>query len=192
MRRMKILFDYALALFLLLVFLLPMLLIWVLASVETKQNGLFFQQRIGRNGKPFTIYKFRTLKGNYSSSITTEKTHKITTFGRFLVRTKLDETPQLFNILNGTMSFVGPRPDVPGYADKLEGEDRVILEVKPGITGPAQLVYRNESELLNQVENPIEYNDKVIWPNKIRINKMYVEEWSFGKDLLYIAKTLGL
>ncbi|MGQ1943951.1 sugar transferase [Ornithobacterium rhinotracheale] len=187
----KKIFDYVFAIILLIILAIPMLLIWIIASIDTQQNGIFTQKRVGQNAKLFTIYKFRSLKGTYTNSVTTEKSHKITHFGRFLIKTKLDETPQLINILNGTMSFVGPRPDVQGYADVLKGEDRIILKVKPGITGPAQLAYKNENEILNQVSDPIKYNDEVLWPNKVKINKKYVENWNFKNDILYLLKTIG-
>ncbi|MRI62937.1 sugar transferase [Ornithobacterium rhinotracheale] len=187
----KKIFDYVFAIILLIILAIPMLLIWIIASIDTQQNGIFTQKRVGQNAKLFTIYKFRSLKGTYTNSVTTEKSHKITNFGHFLIKTKLDETPQLFNILNGTMSFVGPRPDVQGYADELKGEDRIILKVKPGITGPAQLAYKNENEILNQVPDPIKYNDEVLWPDKVKINKKYVENWNFKNDMLYLLKTIG-
>ncbi|MGP2570922.1 sugar transferase [Ornithobacterium rhinotracheale] len=187
----KKIFDYVFAIILLIILAIPMLLIWIIASIDTQQNGIFTQKRVGQNAKLFTIYKFRSLKGTYTNSVTTEKSHKTTHFGRFLIKTKLDETPQLINILNGTMSFVGPRPDVQGYADVLKGEDRIILKVKPGITGPAQLAYKNENEILNQVSDPIKYNDEVLWPDKVKINKKYVENWNFKNDILYLLKTIG-
>lgn len=136
------------------------------------------------------MYKFRTLKGNYINPITTEKTHNITSVGKLLIRYKLDELPQLFNILKGEMSFVGPRPDVSGYADELVGEDRIILTLKPGITGPAQLKYRNENELLKKAQNPKQLNDEVLWPDKVKINKKYVENWSFVNDIKYLIQTV--
>lgn len=154
-----------------------------------RKNGLFKQIRIGKNGKPFIIYKFRTLKGEPSSNITTSNSPS-SPWGRFLRKTHLDELPQLFNILIGDMSFVGPRPDVPGYADKLSGDDRIILTVRPGITGPAQIKYRNEEEILAQQQDPIRYNDEVIWKDKVAINKEYVKNWSLFKDLYYLWKTL--
>src|SRR5690606_21212129 len=104
--------------------------------------------RIGQNAQPFQIFKIRTMKGKNDSFVTTSHTHEITKIGKLLRNTKLDELPQLFNILLGQMSFVGPRPDVKGYADELKGEDRIILKFKPGITGPAQLAFANEEELL--------------------------------------------
>lgn len=142
---------------------------------------LFKQTRIGKEGRPFTIYKLRTIpKGKIQPNA----------WGRFLRKTKLDELPQIINILKGEMTWVGPRPDVPGYADQLKGEDRIILTVKPGITGLASLKYRNEEQLLAQQSNPLQYNDEVIWPDKVRINKWYVENRSFKLDLLIMYYTL--
>lgn len=115
---------------------------------------------------------------------------RITPLGAKLRKYKLDELPELWNVLIGDMSFVGPRPDVPGYADKLVGEDREILQLKPGITGPASLKYRNEEEILASVEDPIRYNDEVIFPDKVRINREYMEEWSFWGDIRIIFKTV--
>jgi lipopolysaccharide/colanic/teichoic acid biosynthesis glycosyltransferase len=115
---------------------------------------------------------------------------RITKNGKFFRDTKIDELPQLFNVLFGTMSFVGPRPDVEGYADKLEGEDRLVLTVRPGITGPASLKYKNEEDILAKVDNPKEYNDKVIWPDKVKINMEYIQNWSLKKDIEYIVKSI--
>lgn len=125
--------------------------------------------------------------GNY---ITMPNDIRITSFGRFLRKFKLDEIPQIFNVLFGTMSFVGPRPDVKGYADLLRGEDRIILSVKPGITGPATLKFKDEESLLEKQENPKKYNDEVIWKEKIKINKKYIENWTFIGDVKYILKTI--
>lgn len=125
--------------------------------------------------------------GNY---ITMLNDRRITSFGRFLRKFKLDEIPQIFNVLFGTMSFVGPRPDVKGYADLLRGEDRIILSVKPGITGPATLKFKDEESLLEKQENPKKYNDEVIWKEKIKINKKYIENWTFIGDVKYILKTI--
>ena len=169
---------------------IPMFVIWVISTLDTGQNGLFIHERIGKNGKAFKMFKFRTLKGNYDNPITTEQTHQFSTSGKFLMKYKLDELPQLFNILNLTMSFVGPRPDVPGYADRLEGRDRVVLSVKPVITGLAQLKYRNENELLSQSKSPQKFNDEILWPDKVKINKEYIENWSFALDLKILMKTV--
>lgn len=190
MKIVKIIFDYTLAIVLTVVFAIPMMLMWLISTIETNQNGLFMHNRIGQNGKLFKMYKIRTLKGSYKNPITTDKTHQITRFGKFFIKYKLDELPQLFNILNGTMSFVGPRPDVPGYADELNGSDRLMLTVKPGITGPAQIKYRNENQLLKKSHDPIKLNDEVLWPDKVKINNDYVKNWSFRKDLSYLWRTI--
>lgn len=141
---------------------------------------LFQQTRIGKEGRPFTIYKFRTIPKGKSQS---------NAWGRLLRKTKLDELPQIINLLKGEMTWVGPRPDVPGYADQLKGEDRIILTVKPGITGLASLKYRNEEQLLAQQSNPLQYNDEVIWPDKVRINKWYVQNRSWKLDMIILACT---
>ena len=164
---------------------------WLIAAIETRGNGFFLQKRVGQDGKLFTIIKIKTMYPHEEgTTITTSTDSRITKSGRFFRRYKIDELPQLFNILKGDMSFVGPRPDVPGYADKLQGEDRIILSIKPGITGPATIKYKDEEEILANVENPKEYNDNVIWPDKVKINKDYIKNWSLTKDLYYIFKTL--
>ncbi len=184
-RIVKRLFDIVFAL-LLLPLVFPMIIFLVIIStLDTRANGFFIQKRIGQQGKPFSFYKIRTLKGKHHEDIIAIKTGA-TLVGNFLRKTKLDELPQLFNVLNGSMSFVGPRPDIPGYADKLEGEDRIILTVKPGITGPATIKYKNEDQLLLQQPNPKQYNDEVIWKDKIKINKEYVKNWSLQKDIRYL------
>jgi lipopolysaccharide/colanic/teichoic acid biosynthesis glycosyltransferase len=169
-----------------------MLIAWVVATVETKSNGLFMQKRIGKDAKEFVVYKIKTMKPDdiNNSTVTLSNDSRITKSGAFLRRTKIDELPQLFNVLFGSMSFVGPRPDVKGFADELEGEDRVILSIRPGITGPASIKYKNEEELLASVDNPIEYNKNVIWRDKVRINKEYIKNYSLKNDILYIIKTV--
>ena len=142
---------------------------------------LFKQIRIGKNGVPFTIYKLRTIP---------EGATVPNAWGAFLRSSKLDELPQLLNVLKGEMTLVGPRPDVPGYADLLQGDDRIILTLKPGITGLASLKYRNEEQLLAQQPNPKQYNDEVIWPDKVRINKWYASNRTFLIDLQIIFYTL--
>lgn len=168
------------------------LLAALLATIDTGQNGFFTQTRVGRMGKPFTLIKLRSMRAHPSitTNVTGANDPRITPFGAFLRRTKIDELPQLLNVLAGSMSFVGPRPDVPGYADRLAGEDRIILTVRPGITGPASLHFRNEEELLADQPNPQLYNDHVIYPEKIRLNRQYVEEYSFAKDIVYILQTI--
>jgi lipopolysaccharide/colanic/teichoic acid biosynthesis glycosyltransferase len=168
------------------------LLSWIIASIETRSNGLFMQKRIGWNGKPFKVFKIKTMKPiqGMKSTVTTENDSRITKSGAFLRKMKIDELPQLFNVLFGQMSFVGPRPDVPGFADKLEGEDRIILSVRPGITGPASLKYKDEERILAGQKDPERYNREVIWPDKVRINKVYIREWSMQKDIQYLIKTI--
>lgn len=123
-------------------------------------------------------------------TISVEGDSRITPLGKILRKTKLDELPELWNVLKGDMSFVGPRPDVPGYADKLDGEYRKILELRPGITGPASLKYRKEEQLLAMVKNPKQYNDEVIFPDKVRINLYYAHHPSFYTDLKIIFCTI--
>lgn len=189
---MKILLDKTAAFFGLLL-LSPVLLV-VTILIRLKMPGglvIFRQQRVGRHGKLFTIYKFRTMTtGHQGSSVSVAGEARITPLGAVLRRYKIDELPELWNVLKGDMSLVGPRPDVPGYADKLVGDDREILLLRPGITGPASLKYRNEEELLATVDNPQEYNDTVIYPDKIRINRYYLHHYSFWKDIQMIICTV--
>ena len=189
-RFIKRLFDMVFSFIGLLITWPIILIAWIIASIETKSNGFFLQKRVGKDGKLFTIIKIKTMYPNKGSYVTTANDERITKSGRFFRKYKIDELPQLINVLKGDMSFVGPRPDVPGYADKLEGEDRIILSVRAGITGPATLKYKNEEEILAKVDNPEEYNDNVIWPDKVKINKEYIKNWSFKKDLEYIIKTI--
>ena len=189
-KSIKRVFDFSLSLIGLLITWPVILIAWIIASMETKSNGIFSQIRVGENGKLFKIYKIKTMYDKKGSTITTLNDDRITKSGKFFRKYKIDELPQLWNVLIGDMSFVGPRPDMPGYADKLQGEDRIILSVKPGITGPASLKYKNEEEILAKVANPKEYNDKVIWPDKVKINKEYIKNWSLKKDIKYIIKTI--
>ena len=171
----------------------PLLLI-VAILIKIKMSGgpvIFKQQRVGKDGKLFTIYKFRTmLVAHNQSSISVAGEKRITPLGEKLRRYKIDELPELWNILKGEMSFVGPRPDVPGYADCLEGDDRRMLALRPGITGPASLKYRDEEYLLAQQPNPQEYNDTVIFPDKVRLNLYYLDHYSFLDDIQIIFATV--
>ncbi len=169
-----------------------MLLAWVVASAETKSNGLFMQTRIGKDGRRFNVFKIKTMKAvqGVRTTVTTSRDRRITRSGAFFRRTKIDELPQLFNVLSGEMSFVGPRPDVPGFADELEGEDRMILQLRPGITGPASLKYKDEEKILSMQDDPEAYNREVIWPDKVAINKAYMQTWSLKKDIGYIIQTV--
>jgi len=179
------------------ILLLSPLFVIVPILIKLDDNGkIFYKQiRIGKHGKPFKLIKFRTMvehADKIGGTVTKKDDTRITKTGKFLRRTKLDELPQLFNILKGDMSFVGPRPDVPGYADRLTGKDRLILQVRPGITGPATIKYRNEEELLSKVEDPVKYNDEVLWRDKVKINKEYVKNISFMSDLKYILQTIHI
>ena len=184
-----------------LLFLSPVLLV-VAILIKVKMPGpiLFCQKRIGQYGKLFTVYKFRSMtvkveasvasRDSEATSIASTEQCRITPLGKKLRRYKLDELPELWNVLKGDMSFVGPRPDVPGYADQLQGKERDILKLKPGITGPASLKYRNEEELLASVENPAQYNDEVIFPDKVKLNLYYLKHYSFIKDIQMIVCTV--
>lgn len=190
---LKYIFDKSMSL-LGLIILSPVLLV-VACLIRWKMPGgsvIFKQKRVGQHGRLFTVYKFRsmTVAGEGKTSIAAAEESRITPLGEKLRRYKLDELPELWNVLKGDMSFVGPRPDVPGYADKLKGEDRNILKLKPGITGPASLKYRNEEELLSNVSAPIAYNNDVIYPDKIKLNLYYYYHYSFVKDIQMIFCTV--
>ena len=199
-----------------LIVLSPVLLI-VALLIKWKMPGpiLFCQQRVGRYGRIFTVYKFRTMtvkaeasvasRNSEATSIASQEQSRITPLGEKLRRYKLDELPELWNVLKGDMSFVGPRPDVPGYADQLQGEDREVLLLRPGITGPASLKYRNEEDILEAVDEALqkgrsglpigittvqEYNDNVIYPDKVRLNRYYLHHYSFIKDIKMIVCTV--
>ena len=152
---------------------------------------IFKQERVGQYGRLFIMYKFRSMTiGHLGGTVSVKGENRITSLGAKLRKYKLDELPELWNVLIGDMSLVGPRPDVPGYADKLEGNDRRILQLKPGITGPASLKYRNEEELLAEQDDPQRYNDEVLFPDKVRINIEYLDNWSFGYDIKIIIYTV--
>lgn len=171
----------------------PVLLV-VAILIRIKMPGgpvIFKQKRVGRNGKLFTMYKFRSMTvGHGGSSVSVAGESRITPLGAKLRRYKLDELPELWNVLIGDMSFVGPRPDVPGYADQLKGEKRDVLKLRPGITGPASLKYRDEEELLAKQLDPQKYNDEVIFPDKVRLNLYYLHHYSFPKDIQMILATV--
>ncbi|WP_315350345.1 sugar transferase [Segatella oris] len=199
-----------------LISLSPVLLI-VALLIKWKMPGpiLFCQQRVGRYGEIFTVYKFRTMtvkreaavasRDSEATSIASQEQSRITPLGEKLRRYKLDELPELWNVLKGDMSFVGPRPDVPGYADQLQDEDREVLLLRPGITGPASLKYRNEEDILQAIDEALqkggeglpagvttvqEYNDNIIYPDKVRLNRYYLHHYSFIKDIKMIVCTV--
>lgn len=192
--RIKFFFDRV-ASFVGLLFLWPVLIV-VALLIKIKMPGgpaFFTQKRVGRNGRLFTMYKFRTMINSTNrtwSSVSVAGESRITPLGAKLRKYKLDELPELWNVLICDMSFVGPRPDVPGYADALIGEDREVLQLRPGITGPASLKYRNEEELLATVEDPQKFNDEVIFPDKVRINRYYLHHYSFWMDIKMIFATV--
>lgn len=203
---LKYVFDRVVALLGLLL-LWPLLVIVAILIKFKMPNGpiFFIQKRVGKNGKLFSCHKFRTMTVKHNgSTVSVAGDSRITPLGAILRHYKLDELPGLWDVLIGNMSFVGPRPDVPGYADKLEGEDRVVLKLRPGITGPATLKYRLEDEMISkyvakkQAEGDIrsmqviatEYNDQIIYPDKVRINSYYYNHYSFIKDIQMIICTV--
>lgn len=191
-RRGKRWFDLALALACTTLCALPMALIAVVIRVLDGPPALFRQTRIGRHGRPFTLLKFRTMahRPEVGSTITTADDPRVTPLGRLLRRSKLDELPQLFNVVRGDMSFVGPRPDVPGYWDQLHGEDRRLLALRPGVTGPATLLFRDEEVLLAAAPDPRRFNDEVLFPEKIRVARRYAARISLFSDVMWILLTL--
>jgi len=181
----KRLFDILFSGLLLVLFFWLLLLSWILAAIDTRTNGIFIQERVGQFGKLFTIYKLRTIQvGKHLDEL------QISTLGQFLRNYKLDELPQLLTVLKGEMSFVGPRPDIVGYYDVLEGDDRKILELKPGLTSLAALKYYNEDALLKKQAEPLTYNDEVLFPDKIKMNLDYYYHQSFCTDFKIIVTTL--
>ena len=177
----KRLFDIVFSLIALLILGVVIFIFWIAATIDTKSNGLFIQDRIGQFGKIFRIYKLKSIKNNINF---------ISRFGKFIRKSKIDELPQFWNVLIGEMSIVGPRPDIPGYYDKLEGENRKILELKPGLTSLASIKYSNEDQILAKQKNPLLYNDEVIFPDKIKMNLEYYYNQSFLLDLQIIFKTI--
>lgn len=203
---LKSLFDHIVA-FLGLLFLSPILLVTAIL-IRVKMPGgpvIFKQKRVGQYGRLFTMYKFRSMTvGHSGSSVSVKGESRITPLGAKLRKYKIDELPELWNVLIGDMSLVGPRPDVPGYADKLEGDERDVLKLRPGITGPATLKYRLEDEMISEYvakkqaegdtrsiqEIATEYNDTVIYPDKVRLNCYYYHHYSFIKDIEMIFATV--
>lgn len=187
----KRIFDL-LASFFGLIVLSPLLIfIALIIGIKMGRFILFRQKRIGQYGKEFVLVKFRTMNLQHNNnSITVNGENRITPLGAKLRKYKLDELPELWNVLKGEMSFVGPRPDVPGYSDKLKGDNAKILNLKPGITGPASIKYKNEEEILAQHENYQKYNDTVIFPNKTRININYISNRTFWGDIKIILYTI--
>ena len=189
---MKRVFDFLVSLMGLFLFTPLLVLLSLLIKFTSKGTIFFIQERVGENGVFFKMIKFRSMQMIQDSDITisVKGDMRVTKVGSFLRRYKLDELPELWNVLVGDMSLVGPRPDVPGYADFLKGEDRNILKLKPGITGPASLKYANEEEILSRQENPKEYNDEIIYPDKVRINLDYYYQSNLWIDIKIIFATI--
>ena len=203
---LKRIFDRLMALVGLLLLWPVLLVMAILIRVKMPGGPAFFcQKRVGKDGRLFTCHKFRSMTVKHNgSSVSVAGDSRITPFGAKLRHYKLDELPELWDVLIGNMSFVGPRPDVPGYADLLQGDDRKVLKLRPGITGPATLKYRLEDEMISeyvakkQAEGDVrpmqeiatEYNDKVIYPDKVRLNCYYYRHYSFWKDIEMIFATV--
>ena len=205
---LKFVFDRVVALIGLLIIWPVLLIVAILVKIKMPGGPAFFvQKRVGKGGKLFECHKFRSMTMRHSgSSVSVAGDSRITPFGAKLRHYKLDELPELWDVLIGNMSFVGPRPDVPGYADKLKGDDRDVLKLRPGITGPATLKYRLEDEMISEYvaqkrkegdsrdmqDIAVEYNDTVIYPDKVRLNCYYYRHYSFIKDIqMIIATVLG-
>lgn len=202
----KFIFDRVVALIALLVLWPVLLIVAILVKIKMPGGPAFFvQKRVGKDGQLFDCHKFRTMMvDHHGSTVSVAGDSRITPFGATLRHYKVDELPGLWDVLVGNMSFVGPRPDVPGYADKLQGEDRNVLKLRPGITGPATLKYRLEDEMISEYvakkqaagdtrpmqEIAVEYNDNVIYPDKVRLNSYYYHHYSFIKDIQMILCTV--
>lgn len=179
----KRLFDVVFSILALIVFGGVIAVFYLLVKATSAGNGFFVQERIGRYGVPFSIYKLRSMSRSGVH-------HSVTKLGWFMRRYKVDELPQFFNILKGDMSFVGPRPDVPGYYDTLSGEAVCLLQLRPGLTGPASIKYANEEQLLAASKDAVYLNDKVIFPDKVRLNLIYYRKQSLWLDVKLLVCTL--
>lgn len=192
-RFIKRLFDIVVS-FIGLIVTFPIIVISAfLVQVKYKESGFFTQSRIGKDGKEFKIIKIKTMSSNieFNTTVTTKSDPRITELGKIFRKTKIDELPQLINVFKGDMSFVGPRPDVKNLVYTIPEEVReIFLSIRPGITGPATIKYRNEEETLASVEDPQQYNEEVIFPDKVEINLEYIRGYSFIKDIGYILKTV--
>jgi len=176
----KRIFDIVLSLIALIPLSAVIFLFWFIVRFTSAGGGFYKQIRVGRFGSNFIIYKIRSM----------DAAGKVTRIGGFIRKYKIDELPQLYNILKGEMSFVGPRPDIPGYYDRLTGNNRCLLNLRPGLTGPASIKYAAEEYLLQNVENPQQYNDEVIFPDKVRLNLIYYNNQSLLMDIKLIICTL--
>ncbi len=210
---LKWIFDRLVSLFGLLLLWPILMIVAILIKVKMPGPILFVQKRVGKDGKLFDCHKFRSMKVDHGgSTVSVAGESRITPLGAKLRHYKLDELPELWDVFIGNMSFVGPRPDVPGYADALEGEDREVLKLRPGITGPATMKYRDEeeqiAEFISEMKNEelrmkngipadysdeqvaVWYNDTVLYPDKVRLNRYYLHHYSFIKDIQMIVYTV--
>ena len=175
------------------VFLFPVfIIVSILIKIDSSGPVFFIQERVGQNGKLFKIIKFRSMKTNHSNSLTVtlENDKRITRIGKKIRKYKIDEIPELINVFIGDMSFVGPRPDVPGYADLLLGENRNILKLRPGITSRASIKYANEEMILLNTDDPIAFNNDIIFPDKVKMNLNYYYNNNIWIDIKIIFATL--
>ena len=189
----KRIFDFIVSLFGVIIISPILLIVAIAIKIDSKGNVLFLQKRVGKKGKPFYIYKFRTMVTDaekLGKQITVGKDNRITKVGDFLRRYKIDELPQLFNVIKGDMSLVGPRPEVPRYVELYTEEERMVLEVRPGITDLASLRYKDENDILGKVENPEEYYINVIMKDKLKLNLEYIEKSNILFDISLIFKTI--
>lgn len=189
----KRIFDFVVSLIGIIIISPILLIVAISIKLDSEGSVLFLQKRIGKDGKPFNIYKFRTMVTNaekLGAQITVGKDNRITRVGAFLRKYKIDELPQLFNVLKGDMSLVGPRPEVPKYVELYTEEERRVLEVRPGITDLASIRYRDENDILGKVENPEEYYIKVIMKDKLKLNLEYIEKSNVFYDIYLIIKTI--
>ena len=189
----KYIFDRIFSMILLVILSPFVLVIYIIHKIKMPRGRFLYRQvRVGKDGRLFRIFKIRTLKDDSEAfgTVTIADDDRVLPYGKWLRESKVDTFLELINILIGDMSFVGPRPDVPGYADKLEGDDRIILKMRPGLTGAASIKYRHEDQILARQSDPQRYNDEVIWPDKVKINKEYYENWSVWKDVTILWKTV--
>lgn len=189
----KRIFDFLLSLAGVIILSPIFIIVSIAIKIDSKGSILFLQKRVGRYGKEFNIYKFRTMVTDaerLGKQITVGKDNRITRVGAFLRKFKIDELPQLFNVLKGDMSLVGPRPEVPKYVDLYTDEQRKVLDVRPGITDMASLRYKDENDILGKVENPEEYYINVIMKDKLRLNLEYIEKSNVFFDIYLIVKTV--
>jgi len=192
-RAIKRIFDFVASLIGIIIISPILTIVAICIKLDSKGKVLFLQKRVGKNGMPFNIYKFRTMVSDaekLGKQITIGKDSRITRVGAFLRKYKIDELPQLFNVLKGDMSLVGPRPEVPKYVDLYTEEERKVLEVRPGITDLASLRYSDENEILGKVENPEEYYINVIMKDKLKLNLEYIEKSNIIFDIYLIIKTI--